>query len=291
MNGDVLRALTGGSTLSSTSFFAPALAEGWLDEKAFIAEGWRDDDGRFLGTFPDATHSAKVWEDIGGGEEGPSIAGAKETAKLDFVWSFADGDGGSASITFGLGDPGSAGIGKLVDGDEKQMIGDPHMDEKRIPRNSGGEHDIQTTDWDMIYPDGWVGGGGGTGPYAMGGDDEIILGHDPKDGDVTFGGGETVRGGSGNVIYTEFVAGWPINGDVNAGGWGLRAELDSILPRTCTWPSGTGGSTFTCMRDTQNEKQWAELDFIYKGDALVDGGSFLAYPIPRLAGGDGPTPA
>ena len=132
------------------------------------------------------------------------------------------------------GGPTLSGVERTVDKslnlteswrDEKQMIGDPHTD----MRVSGGEHDIQTADWVVIYPEEWVTGGGGTWPFAMGGSDEIILGHDPKDGNVT-------------SDYTEFVEGKPVDGDVNAGGWGLRAELG----------------------------------FIYKGDALVDGVSILA---------------
>ena len=125
---------------------------------------------------------------------------------------------------------------------------------------------IGAMDWDMIYPETWV-GGGGTGPYAMG--EEWI---DPKDGDVTFDGWETVRGGSGDVIYPEFVASKPVDGDV------IRAKETVMdrLPR---------------RKDPGDGIFLAELGFIYKGDALVDGGSFLAYPIPRLAGGDGPAPA
>ncbi len=127
---------------------------------------------------------------------------------------------------------------------------------------------IGAMDWDMIYPETWV-GGGGTGPYAMGEewidpkDGDVVrvytefVGGKPVDGDVTFGGWEDIRGGDDEIIYTEFVVVEP----VDAGGWG------------------------------KNEKQCAELGFIYKGNALGDGGSVLAYPIPRLAGGDGPAPA
>ncbi len=184
--------------------------------------------------------------------------------------------------------------------DEKQWVLDPHTDgkpvsmvasslplaegwrdEKRVPVKSGGEHDgvaeypfewvaaaygtqseIGGTDYAETFPDGWVdglppggtgpyvayGGGGGTGPYVArgwedirGGSDEItyteFVAVDPKDGDVTFDGWDTVRGGE-----DEFVVGWPIDSGVNAGNGSLRAELD----------------------------------FIDKGDALVDGGSILA---------------
>ncbi len=165
--------------------------------------------------------------------------------------------------------------------DKSLYLAEGWRDEKRVPVKSGGEHDgvaeypfewvaadygtqseIGGTDYAETFPDGWVdglppggtgpyvayGGGGGTGPYVArgwedirGGSDEItyteFVAVDPKDGDVTFDGWDTVRGGE-----DEFVVGWPIDSGVNAGNWSLRAELD----------------------------------FIYKGDALVDGGSILA---------------
>ena len=149
------------------------------------------------------------------------------------------------------GGPTLSGVARA---DKSLYLAEGWRDEKRVPRNSGGEFDgvaeypfewiaasygtqseIGGTDYAGTFQDGWV-DGGGTGPYAM---PEAWI--DPKDGDVTFGGWETVHGGSGDVIYTEFVAAWPSDGDVNASDWSLRAELD----------------------------------FIYKGDALVDGGSIL----------------
>lgn len=189
MNRNLLLLLTGATTLSSTETMAPTLskdilAEGWLDEKQFIAEGWRDwgtlSSTSFFGVAPNRMAEYDIIT--------PNRELVMQTAELDFVRPFADAEGWGG-IPFGLGDPGSSGIGDPKDGDVrpdgwKDVFGYTEFVQLRGEGYGGiiggGSGDVVMVELDLIRPDGWL-----MAEYAI----------------ITSGGWGGIHG------YTEFVDG------------------------------------------------------------------------------------
>ncbi len=159
MNRNTLHILTGGPTLSSTSFVAPALdgvapvlAEGWMDEKQMITEGWAGDPGSPAGPMDGNVNAGTQTVELdfirGGDDEiiladwsvGPQIIDSTETmlsAFGDHGYTWTGGE-------FDIGDPGSFGIGmEGGGGGTGPFVGGTDF--------IIAEYDIITPDWSPRY--------------------------------------------------------------------------------------------------------------------------------------------
>ena len=187
MNRNTLHILTGGPTVSSTSFVAPALAgvapvlaEGWMDEEQMITEGW-------------AARRSGQRGDLGQGI--PPFDWDMQRVELDFIWPLGaighglvpmDGDvypdgwiSGTQTVELDL----------IRGGDDEIILADWAVGPQIINSTetmlsafgAPGSSEIGTgCSWEKSYcggDQGSDGGDGGTGPF-VGGTDFMIAEYD-----------------------------------------------------------------------------------------------------------------